>query len=59
MIVGTVVFAAVRPTTRPMCPASRDSSCLSAEPTRSISGGGRLRRHDVVAVGPHGQERHA
>ena len=38
MIVGTVVFAAVRPTTSPMCPASSDSSCLSAEPTRSISG---------------------
>ena len=59
MIVGTVVLAAVRPTTRPMCPASRDSSCLSSEPTRSISGAVGVGRHDVVAVGPHGQERHA
>ena len=37
-MVGTVVRAAVRPTTRPMCPAGSRSSCLSAEPTRSISG---------------------
>ena len=48
--------AAVRPTTRPMWPASRTSSCLSSEPTRSHRAG-RV-GGTMVAVAADGEERH-
>ena len=59
MIVGTVVFAAVRPTTRPMCPASQAQLVLVRRADQVDQRRRSPRRDDVVALGPHGQERHA
>src|SRR3954469_11501792 len=53
MMVGMVTFAAVRPTTRPMWPASSRSSSFSSEPTSStagaaVSGGTMWSRHAMT-----------